>query len=196
MCALRHQELVTGLVDGEGAADRDGGAAGGGERFEGGIHVVLVEAAGHVDEGVLGLERVSGGECDRADARSLARGAKVGLRADPEDSDAADVPLEQGVHGLCRRKRDERDTAAVLTELREEVAQSVDDAVRRALRLVRGRNDSVSKQPERPGLDRDGLRERPADVDADPDRAAHARTACAARRRHGRIPKTQAVPRM
>ncbi len=77
----------------------------------------------------------------------------------------------------------------------EEVAQGVDDAFGRALRLVRGRYDSVRKQPERPCLDRDGLREGAADVDADPDRAAHARTACAARRRHGRIPKTQAVPR-
>ena len=39
LCALRHQELVAGLVDGEGAADRDGGTAGGGERLEGGVHV-------------------------------------------------------------------------------------------------------------------------------------------------------------
>ena len=164
--------------------------------LEGGIHVTLVEAAGGVDEGVLGLERVSGGECDRSDPRSLARGAQVGLRADPEDSDTADVALEQGVHGLRRRERDQRDAAAVRRPaLRGARAGPSTTPSAVPVCLVRGRYDSVSKQPERPGLDRDGLRKGAADVDADPDRAAHARTACAARRRHGRIPKTQAVPR-
>ena len=117
LCTSRDQQLMAGLVDGEGAADCDRGTAGGNERFEGGVHVVLVDAARRVDEGVLGLERVSGSEPDRPDPCSLARGAKVGLRADPEDSDTADVALEQRVHRLGRRERYECDAAVVLTEL-------------------------------------------------------------------------------
>ena len=163
---------------------------------ERGVDVVLVEAAGGVDEGVLGLERVPGRERDGADLRPLARGAEVGRGADAEDADPADVALEQRVHRLCRREGDQRDAARGLAELGEERAQRVGDALGDARSArVRGRDRRVRQQPQRRGLDRDGLGEGAADVDADPDRAAHALTACAVRRRHGLIAKTQAAPR-
>ena len=83
---------------------------------------------------MLGLERVPGRERDRADARALARSAQVGRGADTEDADAADVAFEQGVHGLRRREGDERDAAAVLAELVEQLAERVGDALRNAAR--------------------------------------------------------------
>ena len=125
--AARDQELVARLVDGKGAADRNRGTAGRGEDLERSVHAVLVDAAGHVDEGVLGFERMPGCERDRSDPRSLAGGAEIGLRPDPENSDAPHVALEQGVHRLSRRERDERDAPAVVAELCEEVAQRSGD---------------------------------------------------------------------
>ena len=159
--------------------------------------MLLVEAARHVDEGVLGLERVSGGERDRADARSLPRSAEVGLRADPEDPDATDVALEQRIHGLRRRERDEGDAAAVLAELCEEVAQRVDDTVRHAFppRARSGRRRAQAAGAALVSTATAFVKVPPtstpiliARLTRGPPRAA--------RLRHGRIPKTQAVPRM
>ena len=190
------QELGVGVVDGEGAADGDGDAAGRDQGVQCGVHLLLVEAAGRVDERVLGLECVARRERDGADLRSLACRAQVGRGTDAEHADAADVALEQGVHRLRRREGHQRDALPRLAELCEERAQRLGDACRDAgFGAVRGRYSCVCEQPKRARLDRHRLGEGPADVDADPDRAAHAPTACAVRRRHGLIAKTQAAPR-
>ncbi len=188
-------ELVLGLVDGEGAADRDRGAAGRRERLDGGPDLGGIEPARGVEERVLGVERVSGSERDRADLRPLAGGAEIRLGTDPEHADSSDVSLEQGVHRLGGREGDERDAAAFVPELGQERAQGGRDALGDAAgRVVRGGDGRVGEEAERAGLDRHRLREGPADVDADPDRRAHARSAAAVRRRRGAIPKTQPAP--
>ena len=134
---------------------------------------------------------------DGAHLRPLARGAEVGRGADAEDANPSDIPLEQCIHRLCRREGDQRDAPSCLAELREERPQRVGDALGDArFGGVRGRDRRVRQQPQRRRLDRDGLGEGAADVDADPDWLAHALTACAVRRRHGLIAKTQAAPRM
>ena len=68
----------------------------------------------------------------------------------------------------------------------EELLQRGRDARRDAVfGVVRGRDGRMRDELEAGRVDRDGLRERAADVDADPEPAAHALAASAARRRSG-----------
>ena len=130
------------------------------------------------------LECVARRERHRPDLRPLARRAQVRLRADADHADPADVTLEQRVHRLRGRERDERDAPARLAEVAQQPAERLGDAFGdTGGSVVRGRNDRVCDEPQRRRLDRDGLREGAADVDADPERPAHA-----ARRLGGRAP--------
>ena len=99
------------------------------EPVERGVDAVGIEAAGRVEEGVLGVQDAAGRELEVADLRALAREAQLRLDADADHADARDVALEQRVHGLRRRVRDELDAVAVVLEVVEQRAQRGGDAL-------------------------------------------------------------------
>jgi hypothetical protein len=136
-----------------------------------------------------------GRQPDRADLRPLACAPQVRRAGEPDDADARDVALEQRVHRLRRRERDELDARALVSELGEQVVQHVCDAGRDALgRRVRRGHRRARAKLERRRVDSDGLRERPADVDPDAQAAVHARAASSARRRSGSHANMYAAP--
>ena len=148
---------------------------------------------------MLGVQHAAGGELEVADLRALAREAQLGLDADADHPDARDVALEQGVHRLRRRVGDELDAVAVGPEVVVQRAQHGRDALGDAgRRRVAGRHHGVGAQAQRVGGERDGLRERAADVDADPDPAdvghAVAVSRTCRRRRVGCQAKTYTAP--
>jgi hypothetical protein len=170
--ARGHRALVLGHVDREGAADRQRGAPGGLQAVEGGVDVGGVEAAGRVEERVLGVQRAPRRELEVADLRALAGEAQLGLGADADHADARDVALEQRVHRLRGRVGDELDPVAVRAEVVEQHPQHLGDALGDTRGGgVAGRHDGVRAQLERVDGERHRLGERPADVDANPDAA-------------------------
>ena len=128
---------------------------------------------------------------------ALARHAKRRPVADPDDTDRADVPFEQGVHRLRRREGDELDTRATLAELGDELTERGGDALRDTGACAVGRGDAdAGVDLERRRRDGDGLREGPTDVDADPQTRSHARaTRPRPRRMAGRTKNTRSAPR-
>ena len=81
----------------------------------------------------------------------------------------ATVAFEQRVDGLGGRVGDELD--AVGADLPRQLVDDVHDAGRDAVDvLVRGGHDGVRDDRAGVGVERDGFGERPADVDADPNR--------------------------
>ena len=77
----------------------------------------------------------------------------------------------------------------------EELLERGRDSCRNAVvGVVRGRDGRVRDELEAGRVDRDGLREGAADVDADPEPAAHALAASAARRRSGCQRNIQVAP--
>ena len=182
------------VVDRERAAHGDRRAPGASQPLERGVEVA-VQARG-VERLVLGLERAAGGELDRADLRPLSREPELVRVCEADDADPRDVSLEQCVHRLRRREGHELDARAVVSELRKELVERLGDAACDALgRLVRCRHRGARAKLERAGLDRDGLRERAADVDPDAQPAGHALAAASSeRRRSGRHANMYAAP--
>ena len=172
------EPLVLGRVDGERAADGERRAARSLHPVEDGVDTLGVEAAGRVEEGVLGVQHAAGGELEVADAGALAGQPQLGLGADADDPDARDVALEQRVHRLRRRVGDELDAVAVLAELVEQRPQRLRDALGDpAGGGVARRHDGVRAHAQRLQGERDRLREGAADVDADADAGRHAAAA-------------------
>ena len=183
-CTLRDGLLERRIVHGERAADRDRGTARAREPLERGIEVAVQPR--RLERFVLGLERASCRESDRSDPRALAGAAEVGCTGEPDHADAGDVALEQRVHRLGRRERDELDACPLVAELHEQVVERVCDSGGDAFRsVVRRRQRRARAQLECRRIHRDGLRERPADVDPDAQPAVHALAASSARRRSG-----------
>ena len=76
--------------------------------------------------------------------RPLARDAQLRLVADAYDADRADVALEQRVHRLRRRERDELHPRRRVAELRRQVAQRLRDARRDARRRHRASSGTLA----------------------------------------------------
>ena len=106
-------------------------------------------------------------ELDLRQLGALARLGELGTTSHPDDADHAHVALEQRVHRLRRRVGDELDLIGA--DLRGDVGDALHDARCHALLgIVGGRQHRLGDDA---GLeiDRNGLRERSPDVDADAD---------------------------
>ena len=193
--AVGDEPLVLGGVDRERAAHGERGAARLRQAVERRVDVRDVEAARRVEEGVLGVQHAAGRELEVADLRALAREPQLGLDADADHADTGDVALEQRVHRLRRGVGDELDAVAVVLEVVEQRAQRRGDALAHAARGgVRRRHDGVGAELERVDGERDGLRERAADVHADPDAARVAESVTPSRSRRP-APPARRLPR-
>ena len=125
------------------------------------------QAVGDVEELGDHAERASLAQLDpRADG-ALARLAQVGRPPHADHADPGDVAFEQRVHRLRRRVRDELDA---LGPTSRRAGDHVHDAGRNTLGVVvRGRHDRLGDDRAGVGVERDGLRERPADVHTETD---------------------------
>lgn len=123
-------------------------------------------------------EAARGEGCPSAERRRRDGDRTTGEQARPpgdaDDADARDVAFQQRVRRLRRRVRDERDARRVDGGIGEQTREAGDDARRDAVRgVVRRRRLYARDDTTGPFVDRHDVRERPADVDADPQTSGH-----------------------
>ena len=169
------ETLRVRIVDGEGGAHGDSTTPLSREPEQRGVERVPVDPARRIQEGVRGLELPVRRETDRPDPRAFAGRPQIRLLAEAEHTDTAHVALQERVHRLRGRERDQLDRVPV--DAGQQRPQRVGDALRDTVvvRMRRG-NRGVCAQLARRRADRDRLRERAADVDPD-TKPAHARAA-------------------
>ncbi len=163
------------IVDGECGAHGDGTTPFAREREQRLIERVPVHAPRRVQEGVRCLELPVRRETDRPDPGALAGRPQIRLLAEADHADAAHVALQERVHRLRGRERDQLDRVPV--DAGQQRPQRVGDALRDTVvvRMRRGNRRVCAQLPSR-RADCDRLRERAADVDPDA-KPAHARAA-------------------
>ena len=163
----RNPGLVVDVLGRERLGNAHGNGALGHEPLHDRCDRRLVEPIGHVEELADRPQALARREFDVVERRALARLAKVGPAAHADDTDEPHVTFEQRVDRLRGRVGHERDRSAV--QRFGDIGDHTHDALRHAVVvLVGGRPHRLRHDAGR--VDRDGLRERAADVDADPDR--------------------------
>jgi hypothetical protein len=165
---LDRARLARRPVDAEALAGRDGLRPARNQAFDARTHGGLVAGAHEIE---LGRERRSTTGRKRGKAHLPPRQPRQPVEQS-QHTDLRKIALEQRVRRLRRRVRDERDAARVDRRCPQQPLDTGHDARRDAARVVmrrghlHGRNELA-----RGGVDGDDVGERPADVDADADRA-------------------------
>ncbi|CAM5665174.1 hypothetical protein STENM36S_03472 [Streptomyces tendae] len=160
--------LALGPVDAEGLAGHQGLGAGGGELFDGGPYGGRVLGVGHVR--VVQRQPLAGGEFELGEGGEPAGEVRSAAGADAEQADGGDVALQQGVGSLGGAVCQEGHVGGCVSGLLQQPVERLDDAVRDTVLVMVTRGDlHLAHEPERRGVDRHGVGEGSAHVDADAD---------------------------
>jgi len=172
-----HQLLGARVVDAEGVGGHDDAHAPVAQRLHRRPHVLAAECV-TAEKDVAGRDPAPGGQLDVADVRLAARQPRLDRApAHAKDTHGGDITFEQRVGRLRRAVRDEDDVARAHGGAGEHATEGLDHAGRHTLASrVRRRDHRLPDDRVSVVVHHHGFREGAADVDADPDEAAHRAT--------------------